>query len=113
MKALLIGFMILFLGLAYAEDLSGIFLYKECHSDHNVAEAVGCVAYIHGFLDGMVTGRVGAEKMSGTFCPPKDGISVDQGRLIIEKYMKDHPGELNQQAGIVVAGAMYDAFPCQ
>jgi hypothetical protein len=96
-----------------ASALDAIQLYRDCHAKTGSVGDFGCTAYIHGFLDGIATGRVVAEKKPGMFCPPKEGVSVDQGRLIIEKYMRDHPGELNHAAGLVAAGAMYDAFPCR
>jgi hypothetical protein len=96
-----------------ASALDAIQLYRDCHAKTRSVGDFGCIAYIHGFLDGIATGRVVAEKKPGMFCPPKEGVSVDQGRLIIEKYMRNHPGELNQAAGLVAADAMYDAFPCR
>jgi hypothetical protein len=43
----------------------------------------------------------------------KDGLSVDQGRLIIEKYLKEHPESLHEEAGLVAGPALLDAFPCK
>jgi hypothetical protein len=96
-----------------ASALDAIELYRSCHSTARSMGDFGCIAYIHGFLDGMAAGHAAAEILQGKFCPPKEGVSVDQGRLIVEKYMRDHPGQLNREAGLIVASAMYDAFSCR
>jgi hypothetical protein len=72
---------------------------------------VSCTSYIRGFIDGMVVGG-NVEELHLKCCPPKDGISVEQGRLIVEKYLKDHPEKLNLEAGYVAAFAFVEAFPC-
>jgi hypothetical protein len=59
-------------------------------------------------LLGTLTQRSGAIK----YCPPKDGLSVVQARLIVEKYMGEHPEDLHLEAGLSAAQALWDAFPC-
>jgi hypothetical protein len=49
----------------------------------------------------------------GKCCPPNGGVSVDQGRLIIEKYMRNNPETLHEQAGVVAGLALVQAFPCK
>jgi len=93
--------------------LPGTELYRSCHSKEGSVGDFACVAYIHGFLDGLITGRMAGKQNPAILCPPKDGISVDQSRLIVEKYMRDHPDELNKETGLVAASAMLDAFPCR
>ena len=93
--------------------LPGTLLYRDCHEKTRSIGDAMCVAYIHGFLDGLVIGRVAGEQNPPVLCPPKDGIEVDQGRLIIEKYLRDHPERLHEEAGLLAAAAMLDAFPCR
>lgn len=107
----IVGPIILAIGLllsatASADDLSGVQLSEYCtNHDGNTKETL-CVAYVHGLLDGLMMGSF------GRYCPPKDGVAVPQGRLIIEKFMRDHPEMLHKQAGVVAGVALATAFPC-
>ncbi|HVA12647.1 MAG TPA: Rap1a/Tai family immunity protein, partial [Stellaceae bacterium] len=87
----------------------GVQLYNFClkNDSQNVGNLT-CTSYIRGFIDGMIMGTVA----DGKFCLPESGVSEEQGRLIAEKYMKDHPEKLNLEAGYVVGFAMIAAFPC-
>jgi hypothetical protein len=103
--ALAVG--LLMLGAANADDFSGVMLYRYCdHHEHGV-EQITCAAFIHGLLDGLALGS------SGNYCFPSGGVSVTQGRLIIEKFMRDRPETLHEQAGFVASRALMSAFPCQ
>jgi hypothetical protein len=76
--------------------------------DHTTsAKSIACDGYIHGILDGLVLGSF------GTYCAPSGGVSVTQGRLIVEKFMRNHPETLHEQAGNVAALAMMTVFPCK
>ena len=96
---------------SHASALTGVQLYDFCIKD--TPKQVGdltCASYIRGFIDGMVIGSV--NEVQGKFCPPKGGISVEQARLIAEKYMKDHLEQLNLEAGLMVGVALLQAFRC-
>jgi Ssp1 endopeptidase immunity protein Rap1a len=96
-----------------ANALSGTELYRSCSDKKNGLGDFMCVAFVHGFLDGLAFGQ-GIGKASPPFyCPPEEGISVDQGRLIIEKYLRDHPEQLHLQAGENSASALVEAFRCK
>ena len=98
---------------ADAVALDGTQLYQSCRAKERTTLDFVCVAYIHGFLDGMATGQATGEQNPPMYCPPKGGISVDQGRLIVEKYLRDHPEQLHKEAGLLAASALWDAFPCR
>jgi hypothetical protein len=100
------------LGAHGAVALSGTDLYRSCMDKKKGLGDFMCIAYIHGFLDGMMFGHVIGKKLPTLYCPPKEGVSVDQGRLIVEKYLRDHPEKLHAQAGDQVASAMMEAFMC-
>jgi hypothetical protein len=86
--------------------LTGFDLYHICSSEEGSLEDVECVFYIKGFVDGVMVGSV-------PFCPPNDGIIDEmQARLIVEKYMRDHPEKLGTDAGLLAERAMMGAFPC-
>jgi hypothetical protein len=90
-----------------ANALSGLELYRTCH-----ARDVACMAYIRGVLDGMQAGDALAKQNPPLYCPPHEGIPADQGKLVIEKYFREHPGELQEGAGVLAMAALMKAFPC-
>jgi hypothetical protein len=97
-----------------ANAFTGTELYRSCQRG---PADLSCVAYVRGFVDGMVIGKVvgltvGLTKLP-MFCPPNDGILLEQGRLIVEKFLRDHPERLHEQASFLAANALLDAFPCQ
>jgi Rap1a immunity proteins len=103
--ASLIGFSI-----SNANALSGLELYRACHAKDLDA---ACMAYIRGVLDGVSAGRALATQNPPIYCPPQEGIPADQGKLIIEKCFNEHPGELQEGAGVLAMAALAKAFPCR
>ena len=104
----LLGFILAFPHLSWA--LTGAELYKFC-SGRSADGTIACTAYVQGFIDGFLFGK-GSEKMGVKWCPPPTGISGTQGRLMVEKYLRDQPRKLNLEAGLLVGDALLDAFPC-
>jgi hypothetical protein len=49
---------------------------------------------------------------NGDLCIP-DSVTHSQMRLVVIKYMKDHPTQLNSHAGLLVVAALKDAWVCQ
>ena len=94
-----------------AGALSGVELYQSCQDKKRGVGNIVCTAYIHGLVDGMTMG-VASEKFPGKYCPPDSGISAPQARLIIEKFLRDHPERLHVEAGLVAGLAIIEAFPC-
>lgn len=101
---------LLVLSVSRASALSGLELHQYCHEKD---QEIACVAYIRGLLDGMQAGAVLAKASPPLYCPPHGGIPTDQGRLIVDKYFRDHPEELQEGAGPLVMAAIAKAFPCQ
>jgi hypothetical protein len=95
-----------------AKALDGVTLYQWCQAKPDTAREISCIAYVHGFLDGVAFGHRMGKNYPTLYCPPKDGISVVQGRLIIEKYLKNHPEKLHTEAGSLVFDALIEAFHC-
>jgi hypothetical protein len=104
---------LLVLGSFSATALSGTDLYRSCMAKNKSLGDLLCIAYVHGFLDGIVSGHGIGKNAPTLYCPPEEGVSVDQGRLIVEKYLREHPEQLHEQAGIQVTSAMIEAFRCR
>jgi hypothetical protein len=95
-----------------ASDFTGVELRNICTSpakDHPIEETM-CKFYIAGLNDGLFGGQMMAQRGMRACIPPINGA---QARLIVEKYMRDHPEELNKPAPIVIATAIWTAYPCK
>jgi hypothetical protein len=96
---------------ADSESLSGADLDQVCAGRQSQSDAdVLCNTYVHGFLDGFNAGA-SLPRPDLSYCPPRN-LTVASGRLIITKYMRDHPTELDLDAGSIAARAMQAAYPC-
>jgi hypothetical protein len=96
-----------------ANALSGSELYQYCMEKKPSTGDAMCLAYVRGFIDGVTMGVVVGKNYPTKYCPPQAGIPVDQGRLIVEKYLRDHAGELHDDAPSLVGVALIKAFPCR
>ena len=67
---------------------------------------MSCDIYVRGFVRGMLTG----DTAHGHYCPPDEGLSVDQARLIAEKYLREYPEHQHKEAGLMVVVALVRAF---
>jgi len=101
---------------AHAEDnqeLTAQNLYDICTNNSQDVQR-GCGLWIHGFARGMQYSQIFAyhEHLRAVTCLPAS-LTGGQARVIIEKYMQDHPEELHFQAVAVAGGALVRAFPCE
>jgi hypothetical protein len=110
-RATFIAGLALFASQATAQ--TGTQLFQSCLDKNRGASDVMCIYYVSGFVDGMLLGKVVGDQASGMFCPPTEGISTFQARLIIEKYLINHPEKLHEKAGYLAAEALMDAFQCK
>lgn len=44
-------------------------------------------------------------------CDPPDA-TIEQATQVVQKYLADHPDELNEKALVLIFDALDDAFPC-
>lgn len=96
-----------------AEEFDAARLYGVCeHHDPSSSENAVCLWYVRGLIEGMLFGSL-SSKVSAGYCPPSDGVSVEQGRLILDKFMRDNPAMLHQKAGVIAGAALLAAFPCK
>ena len=67
-----------------------------------------CSAYALGYAEGVTA----ANKENVTICVPK-GVGGRELRLVMDKYLKDHPERLHEKVSIVLGAAFAGAYPCQ
>jgi hypothetical protein len=85
--------------------------YSDCTLSSSVQD--NCLMWISGFVAGVFSQQVLAEakNQKPTICLP-DGFSGRQARVVIERYMQDHPEQLHLPAFRVASAALDEAFPC-
>jgi hypothetical protein len=97
---------------------SGMVLYKICvegpksHNETSLASKTMCNLYLSGFVDALFFSTIIQEERLRTCLPNQAEISSEQAVLIVQKYLSDHPEELNKSALELVIGALTTAFPC-
>ena len=93
--------------------LTGADLYKFCSYPRDSPEDLVCNTYIRGFDDGMLISSVAfTPKAKKRFCAPSKVIDLTQVRLIIDKFLREHPQILHFEAGVLGGLAISQAFPC-
>lgn len=119
---------------SYAEDFSkgtGSELITMCHQGHHTANDRNwnlCIGYVAGVDDGFTFGLIRYAVMDsdllGTeeptmesiariqhYCFPEH-ITRNQEAMAVAKYLKDNPGELKDQAQVLVIRAFQKSWPC-
>ena len=85
---------------------------------HDTYKAISCVRFIEGFRAASAAyvsaNEAGFDEngtMSWKLCDPHE---VTNGQVIrlVAGYLNDHPEELNTAAGILVAEAIQNTYPC-
>jgi len=89
-----------------AESITGNSLYQLCHDKDTDGL---CAMWVTGFLNGVVAAK---DKRLPAACPPPK-VTGGQARLVIEKFMSDHPDLLHMSAHGVADAALAGAFPCK
>ena len=94
--------------------ITGMALYEGCSSVKGSTGDLLCTGYVRGFMDGLEAGSITSFKYTQfRACPPANVLnSTPQSRLIIEKYLGNHPEQLDKEAGGLAMLAMNAAFPC-
>lgn len=72
-----------------------------------------CLGYIQGAHDMMGYLFTYGGKKNEVYCIPEKGISVDQLRRVVIKWIKKNPEMMNATARQAIQWAMIDAFPCR
>jgi Rap1a immunity proteins len=100
--------------MAPAVAVTGTQLYESCQGKaRGAALDLSCAAYVRGLVEGLQLGRHLGMHAPKLYCPPKDGLDPQQARLIIEKYLRDHPERLHENSSFLGMDALMGAFPCK
>jgi Rap1a immunity proteins len=93
-----------------AASFTGVELFDLCFRKGADGQ-LACTSYVRGFADGIAFEglMVGGD---AKYCPPQS-LPGREIRLIVEKYLKDHPDQLGKEAGALVGLALHQAFPCK
>jgi Rap1a immunity proteins len=91
---------------------SGPDLYDICNAGNGTIKSEFCDVYLGGISLGFYLSQDMTKQGYGT-CLPEEPLDVRQTRAIVDKFMRDHPEELNQSAATLVVEALVRAFPCK
>jgi hypothetical protein len=94
-----------------AAGMSGAELYRDCTQGKGSWEQLACMSYLSGLISGLAMGQVAASD-GVRYCFPKEGVPGAHVREIVQKYLRNHPDELRDQASALAAIALLEAFPC-
>jgi len=81
-----------------------------CESGTSIDKKL-CELYISGIVDGLMTSDAFKDKNHASICFPEEA-TADQAKLVIKKFMKEHPGDLHRPMAVVALMALFGVFPC-
>jgi hypothetical protein len=87
---------------------SALQLFNMCNSK-NETEKTLYKMWIGGFGIGVMFSHTNQHKLE--VCLP-DNFSGEEATLIVEKFMRDHPQSLHNDASVLTFLALWTAFPC-
>ena len=96
-------FLVVFL-ISPAAGLTGNGLQEYCSGPEGSSKSLACTLYVSGFLAGIRL-LTALKENTRMWCFP-DGSTIGQSRLIIEKYMRDNPQSLHQDASVIAGKAL-------
>lgn len=129
MRAMVVAGLMCVAGAAGADErgFSGTDLLKVCDGSLGDWGDGACLFYISGFNEGVNFGGMitlmqteGYNDFSTTYqrhqsliksCRP-ESVTNEQVRLVVTKYLSDHPERLHEAAKFLIPDAMKAAFPC-
>jgi Rap1a immunity proteins len=91
-----------------AAQQTSVDLQRMCGATKANVDALICQVYFNAFTETLIAS--GAAQQNGICLPP--GASANQNRLVVQKYMADHPEKLHEYAAILILDALSQAFPC-
>jgi hypothetical protein len=109
MRLALVGVALISISHPAAGQQTSIDLQMKCSSREKNVDALICQIYFNAFTETLLVTRAG--EPNGICLPP--GASANQNRLVVEKYMSEHPEKLHEYAAILIVDALREAFPCR
>jgi hypothetical protein len=96
---------------------SGTAFLADCSafdSPNNTQEAVVCLAWIEGFVNGALVTEIfhKTPEKDQMFCLPSGVTSLQAGR-VIRKYIVDHPEREHMPTEYLASEALIYGFPCK
>jgi hypothetical protein len=109
------AFLLVLVGLAAVPsraeaEMTGTQFYESCVDKPQDGARNICEAYLSGYQVGFFVAQTLSQAGIPTCLP--EGMSGTQTRLIVEKYMRDHPEELHKKVELIVMDALRAAYPC-
>ncbi|HTQ14590.1 MAG TPA: Rap1a/Tai family immunity protein [Rhizomicrobium sp.] len=81
-------------------------LYKTCGTAFRAGflNRGACRTYVNDAADAL--------EASHAICPGQ-GVTIGQLIMVVQAYMRNHPEALNEDAKVLIAAALRQAFPCR
>lgn len=100
-------------------NFSGFDLYQECSIDTYLAissadyiKIAHCIGYIQGVEDGQLAMFLNYPK-SKLFCMPYSDVTMLEERMVVVKWIKNNPDEVNKKPIDIITDAFVNAYPCK
>jgi hypothetical protein len=72
-----------------------------------------CAAYLHGAFEGLMFGQASATGGRVSFCPPPQGITLEDMRSSFLEFLAHRPEEREASASLALLMALEDQYPCE
>jgi hypothetical protein len=72
-----------------------------------------CAAYLHGAFEGLMFGQASATGGRVSFCPPPQGITLEDMRSSFLEFLAHRPEEQEASASLALLMALEDQYPCE
>jgi hypothetical protein len=110
-----------------AHAFTGKFLLSSCDGSAGEWGDGACLGYLSGILQGIQFGGIvtvshfegyesfdSASRRSNTILKIciREAVQLDQVKLVVEKFLREHPERLHESSKFLVPDALVGAFPC-
>jgi hypothetical protein len=96
---------------AQTSIFNGDYLYTICSAPKGTLDDAICSAYIRGVADGQWLGMLSASHFKKP-CLPDTNPDPIESRLVVEKYVRDHPASLGLPPFAIIASALDLSYGC-
>jgi hypothetical protein len=100
-------------GSPFGGFFSGNQVYDTC-TGGNPATDTACMSYIAGVMDELVTfDEVMSKSIDPTMACVPTGVTVEQIKDLVVKFMRDNPKVRNNRASSIVSEVILTNYPCK